>query len=75
MFGLKKPVDAAARVRTATEEKKVIDCRLADRTSDLSVAFEGDVRLEFLNLSCGYESWRTEHGGQSVHCLGGGKLA
>jgi hypothetical protein len=30
--------------------------------------------LEFLNVSCGYESWRTAHGAQVVICMGGGGL-
>jgi len=75
LFGLKEPVDAAARVLAATTEKKVVSYRVAEQSSDLIVVFEDDVRIEFLNLSCGYEAWRTLH--QSVHviCLGGGELA
>jgi len=29
-------------------------------------------KIEFMNVSCGYESWRTVHGEQEVICIGGG---
>ena len=73
IFGLKQPVDAGTRVLIATKERKIIDFRLAERTSDLVVRFEGDVSLEFLNLSCGYESWRAQHEAEEVICMGGGQ--
>ncbi len=75
MFGLKEPVDASARVIAATEEKKILGFRLAERTSDLAVTFEDEVLVEFLNLSCGYESWRAYHGSEEVICMGGGGVA
>jgi hypothetical protein len=75
LFGLKEPVDASARVAVAVKEKEVVAFRIADRTSDLSLTFEGEVYLEFLNLSCGYESWRAQHGVAEVICMGGGQLA
>jgi hypothetical protein len=75
IFGLKAPVDAGERVITATKNKKIIDYRIAERTSDLVVRFEDDVSLEFLNLSCGYESWRAQHDEEEVICMGGGQLA
>ena len=75
LFGLKEPVDAAARVLIATKEKKILDFRIAERTSDLVVRFEDEVSLEFLNLSCGYESWRAQHDAEEVICMGGGQLA
>jgi hypothetical protein len=74
-FGLKGPVDASAHVLAATKEKKILEVRITERTSDLLVLFEQDVSLEFLNLSCGYESWRAGHGSEEVICMGGGQLA
>ena len=75
IFGLKEPVDAGTRALTATKQKKIMDFRIAEGTSDLLVKFEDDVSLEFLNLSCGYESWRAQHDGEEVICMGGGQLA
>jgi hypothetical protein len=74
IFGLKVPVDAGARVIAATNARNVVEFRVIERTSDLIVRFEGGVTLEFLNLSCGYESWRAEHDGNMVVCQGGGQL-
>ncbi len=74
-FGLPSPVDAGARVQLAVGARKIEAIRVADRTSDLIVGFEGGVSLEFLNLSCGYESWRTQHDSEEVICMGGGQLA
>jgi hypothetical protein len=75
LFGLKAPLDASERVLTATQGKKILEIRLAPRTSDLSLVFEEDVRVDFLNLSCGYESWRAGHGTEEVICMGGGQLS
>ena len=74
-FGLKGPVDAGVSVLAATKEKKILQVRIAERTSDLLVLFGQDVSLEFLNLSCGYESWRAGRGSEEVVCMGGGQLA
>jgi hypothetical protein len=75
VFGLPTPVDAGARVHLAVGAKKVQAVRVADRTSDLILEFEEGVSLEFLNLSCGYESWRARHSSEEVICMGGGQLA
>jgi hypothetical protein len=75
LFGLKEPINAALRVLDATRDAKILECRVALRTSDLQLDFEGNCRLEFLTMSSGYESWRTENASQSVYCTGGGNLA
>jgi hypothetical protein len=74
IFGLKEPVDAGVRVLAATKGKKVQAFCIAERTSDLTLRFKGEVCLEFLNLSCGYESWRTQHEAEEVICMGGGQV-
>jgi hypothetical protein len=73
-FGLESPVDAIARLLTAIREKKIMESQVVDGTSDLILKFEDESRLEFLNLSCGYESWRATFGADDVICLGGGTL-
>lgn len=75
VFGLPSPVDAGSRVHLAVGAKKIEAIRIADRTSDLILEFEDGVSLEFLNLSCGYESWRAQHDSEEVICMGGGQLA
>ena len=75
VFGLASPVDAGAQVHLAVGAKKIEAVQVADRTSDLILVFEEGVSLEFLNLSCGYESWRAQHGSEEVICMGGGQLA
>ncbi len=74
-FGLKAPVDVGVCVLTATKGRKVTASRVVDGTSDLLLAFEDEVRLEFLQLSSGYEAWRATHGSDEVICLGGGALS
>ncbi len=74
-FGLPEPIDALARVVAATEGKKVRKCRLAERTSDLALDFEGEVTLQFLNLSCGFESWKAHYRSETIICMGGGEIA
>ena len=73
-FGLKEPVDASERAMSATTQKRVTQYRIAARTSDLLLEFEGDTLLEFLTMSCGYESWSIDHGGCRTVCSGGGEL-
>jgi hypothetical protein len=75
MFGLKEPVNAATVVEQAIGQRPVAQFTLDKRTGDLSIDFEAGGTLEFVTTSSGYEGWRTEHGNQSVICLGGGTLA
>jgi len=73
-FGLLTPVDASARVLSASKEQQVSAVRVVDQTGDLSVFFGSATRVEFLTLSCGYEGWRVTHGSSELICLGGGAL-
>lgn len=75
VFGLISPIDAAERAEVAVGSKKIRSVRVADRTSDLIIEFEDGIFLEFLSLSCGYESWHARHGSDDVICMGGGHLA
>jgi hypothetical protein len=72
-FGLPQPVDAVERVmsRLAGVHVQAVSCDAT--TGDLFVSFGDGLCLQFLQMSCGYESWRatTEHG-ESI-CLGGGE--
>ena len=72
-FGLNEKVNAGVRILKETEGKKVRAYSIAERTSDLRVTLEGDVWLDFLCLSSGYESWSSQHRSAMVICAGGGK--
>ena len=74
-FGLPAPVDAVERAMKTVGQNPISRFELRDATSDLVLHFANDASIEFLNLSCGYESWRTVHEQQEVICMGGGKLA
>ena len=75
LFGLKEPVDACARVMAAVGEREITECRLEERTSDLSIRFGDDVSVQFLTMSCGFESWRARIGSEEIVCTGGGEIS
>jgi hypothetical protein len=74
-FGLGTPVSAADRVMSAVAGQASCGFEVRKGSGDLVVRFPGDVWIEFLNMSCGYDGWRTVHGQQELVCLGGGRLA
>ena len=74
IFGLHVPVNAAERVTSAVANSAIGVVELRENTGDLLVKFSNGTFLEFLNLSCGYESWRTAHGPQQIISMGGGRL-
>ena len=75
LFGLPEPVDAGKRVMDTIKNRRVSTCLCETPCSDLIVSFEGGAQLQFLNTSCGYESWRASHGSTQIICTGGGELA
>jgi len=74
-FGLGVPFDSITKALDATKEKTITGVRIAERTSDLSLTFEGGVQLDFLNLSSGFESWHAKHDSEEIICMGGGQLS
>jgi hypothetical protein len=56
-FGLKTPIDAAALLRAKIGDKRVSDVRIDGVTSDLTLYFGEDLRLEVVSTSSGYEAW------------------
>jgi hypothetical protein len=74
-FGLPHPVDATERVMSRLAGLHVQSVSCDAKTGDLFVSFGERLYLQFLQLSCGYESWRAfTSEGQSI-CIGGGKIA
>lgn len=73
-FGLPAPLDAIDETKKTVSQQTIKQYNLNARTGDLSLHFNGDCELHFLNLSSGYESWHIVHGTQEIICMGGGKL-
>ena len=74
-FGLPSPVDAVAETLSRTARRVVHTAFIDDVTGDLHLDFEGDMQLQFLQMSSGYESWRLSLPGAEIICGGGGRLA
>jgi len=74
-FGLPQPVGAAQRVTSRLAGHRIQSVGCDPQTGDLLVTFEERLCLQFLQPSCGYESWRaTTPYGESI-CMGGGEIA
>jgi hypothetical protein len=56
-FGLKTPIDAAAQLKVKIGDKRISDVRIDGVTSDLTLYFGQDLRLEVVSTSSGYEAW------------------
>jgi hypothetical protein len=74
-FGLPEPVDAAHRVMIRAATQVVTAALINPLTGDLTFHLGEQTRLEFLQMSCGYEAWRLYHGGTETICTGGGAIA
>lgn len=74
-FGLPKPVDAAERVLVTTTGLAVVAAEISQPTGDLIINFGGQVQLQLLQDSCGYEAWRLSAQGHEIICTGGGYLS
>jgi hypothetical protein len=74
-FGLPAPVDAAQRVLSEIGVIPVTTSIVDASTGDLTIKFGNDVYIQFLQMSCGYESWRLGINGTDVFCTGGGQIA
>ena len=74
-FGLPEPVDARSRVLSSVLNRLVETASIHSPSGDLTLEFIGNIRLQFLQTSCGYESWRLNAPGSETICRGGGKIA
>jgi hypothetical protein len=73
-FGLSAPLDVIDVAKKKIGQHTIKQYNLDPRTGDLSLHFEDNSILQFLNLSSGYESWHIVHGAHEIICMGGGKL-
>lgn len=78
-FGLPAPVDGEAKADSLIALRIITGIRVDRQTLDLTVFFDGEVRLDAFSNSSGYEGWRIylppESGGLNVAALGGGEVA
>lgn len=74
-FGLDTPTDSAERASALFGSRKIESAVVRAETGDLVLRFAGDVMLEVLVTSAGYESWAlfSPTGGEVV-AIGGGEL-
>jgi hypothetical protein len=74
-FGSTAPLDAFLEAESLLRGRRVTASRFREGTSDLILEFEGDVQLEVIANSSGYEPWNFTAPGIHVVGLGGGGLA
>jgi hypothetical protein len=74
-YGLPAPLDAYVEAEVILRGRQVTAWRFRDGTADLILEFEGDVQLEVIATSSGYEPWNLAAPGVHVIALGGGGLA
>jgi hypothetical protein len=78
-FGLPAPLDGQAEANRLLAGKAITKVSVDAETADLSIHFDGEVRLDAFNHSAGYEGWQInlppERGGMWVIALGGGSLS
>jgi hypothetical protein len=74
-FGLPQPVDAIERVMSRLSGVQVQSVSCDATTGARSVFFGEKLYLQFLQMSCGYESWRVHSKLGLSFCLGGGEIA
>lgn len=79
IFGLPSPVNAGEKALELLSQKAVAKIITANETGDLYIYFEGNVRLEILNNSSGYEGWHAvvKNAGETreIVAQGGGQLS
>jgi len=75
-YGLPAPLDAAVVAADRLAPHVVTGVEVRDGTADLVLEFTGHLRLEFIPISSGYESWGvTTPSGFQVIAQGGGQLS
>ena len=75
-YGLPAPLDAAAVASDTLGSLPVLRVEVKEGTADLLLEFAGGLRLEFIPISSGYESWGvTTPSGFQVIAQGGGQLS
>jgi Family of unknown function (DUF6188) len=71
-FGLPAPVDAALEATATLVGRAVTDVHLHSGTGDIQVRFHGDLMLEIIRDSGGYEGWQVYGPGGICYAAHGG---
>ena len=75
IFGLPAPIDAAAAATSLFASGSISAAHLREGTADLLIDFEGNLRLEIIPLSSGYESFEwADPSGDCFFVQGGGNI-
>jgi hypothetical protein len=74
-YRLLAPLDARIEAEALLKGRRVTAYRIREETADLILEFEGDVQLEVISHSSGYEPWNLTAPGVHVIAFGGGGLA
>jgi hypothetical protein len=75
-YGLAEPVDAVTKSNKLLAGKAVQRAMIRPETNDLVLEVDGDLRLEILPFSMGYESWHIHApGGREFVAQGGGRIS
>lgn len=74
-FGLPAPIDAVESASSLLVGVKIKKVEVREGTLDILIAFAGDLRVEIIPFSSGYEGWQvTCPSGHQVIAQGGGQL-
>jgi hypothetical protein len=75
-YGLPAPIDAAAEAATLLSNLVIDGAQLRVGTSDILIDFSGNLRLEILPISSGYEGWQMMNPfGTEFFAQGGGQIS
>jgi len=74
-YGLPAPIDAAAEATKLLSAVKIDAAQLRVGTSDILIDFSGNLRLEIIPISSGYEGWQMKNPfGTQFFAQGGGQV-
>lgn len=73
-FGRSAPVDAAREAFSRAGGLPVEAAFVATDTGDLTIQFPGEIDLQFLQLSSGYDAWHLRADRGESLCTGGGSV-
>lgn len=78
-FGLPAPLDGETEANALIAGQAISDVAIDDETADLTINFEGGVRLDAFHNSSGHEGWQIMLPSQDdrvlIIALGGGDIA
>ena len=74
-YGLSAPIDAHVEAVALLRGRCITAAQFRGGTADLILEFEGDIQLEVIADSSGYEPWSLTAPGVHLVGLGGGGLA